>query len=235
MTQEIDKIKTKLNIQETEQKGTQKGFEFEDYCYDILSKIAKVYGDTVEKTGDETGLIDKKGDCVWTVATSGFKIVIEIKDETTLTLPYIKDQLNGGMENRAAQYGIFISKKTEALPKMIGLFNEYDNNKLVIALGSELEDEPIHEDLIRVAIGYALAKLRHDSGQSNSIDIGEIRAKIRGVEDKLNSFTQIKSKCTSISNDTTKIEEIAEEIKQDIATSIQEIASLVNNNSESDA
>ena len=89
------------------------------------------------------------------------------------------------------------------------------------------------EDLIRVAIGYALAKLRHDSGQSNSIDIGEIRAKIRGVEDKLNSFTQIKSKCTSISNDTTKIENIADEIKQDIATSIQEIAALVNNNSES--
>ena len=37
-----------------------------------------MYGDTVEKTGDETGLIDKKGDCVWTVATSGLKIVIEI-------------------------------------------------------------------------------------------------------------------------------------------------------------
>ena len=151
------------------------------------------------------------------MSASGLKIVFEMKDMKSITLPYIKEQLDGGMKNRAAQYGIFISRKTEALPNMVGLFNEYENNKLVIALGCELEDEPIHDDLIRIAVGWALTKLKNVSGQSSSINIGEIRAKIQGVEEKLNSFTQIKSKCTSISNDTEKIENIADEIKQEVS------------------
>ena len=205
---EIEKIKNKLNIQETEQRGTQKGFVFEDYCFERLSKLAKVFGDIIEPTGEVTGLIDKKGDYVWTVSASGLKIVFEMKDMKSITLPYIKEQLDGGMKNRAAQYGVFISRKTEALPKMVGLFNEYDNNKLVIALGSELEDETIHDDLIRVAVGWALTKLKLDSGQSSGIKPGEIRVKIQSVEEKLNSFTQIKSKCTSISKDTEKIEDL---------------------------
>ena len=52
---EIEKIKTKLNIKEAEQSGTQKGFDFEDYCEPILEKIAadSKLGEEVEKTGDK--------------------------------------------------------------------------------------------------------------------------------------------------------------------------------------
>ena len=36
-------------------KGTQKGFEFEEYCEKTLSSIAKMFGDRLEKTGETLG------------------------------------------------------------------------------------------------------------------------------------------------------------------------------------
>ena len=225
---EVEKIQTKLNIREAEQSGTQKGFDFEDYCQPILDSIAKVYGDTVVHTGDTQGLIDDKGDFVYTIKGLGSKIVLEMKDKTDITLPYIKDQLNGGMANRAAQFGIFISKKREALPNYVGIFNEYDDNKLVIALGSELEDEIIHDDLIRVAIGWARSKLKQQSGQSSKINTGKIRIKIQSVAEKMKNLTDVKTKCTGIENSTASIRSTVDTVQADIATDLKEILESMN-------
>ena len=225
---ELDKIKRKLNIQEVEQKGTQKGFDFEDYCQPILESVAKVFGDTADKTGDIQGLINDMGDFVYTIKDLGSKIVLEMKDMKPITLPYIKEQLDGGMTNRAAQYGIFVSKKREALPKYVGIFNEYDDNKLVIALGSELEDEIIHDDLIRVAIGWARSKLKQQSGQGSAIDTGKIRIKIQSVEEKMKNLTDVKTKCTGIENSTASIRSTVDTVQADIATDLKEILESMN-------
>ena len=225
---EVEKIKIKLNIREAEQRGTQKGFDFEDYCQPILESIAKVFGDKVEPTGDTEGLIDDKGDFVYTIKDLGSKIVLEMKDKEQITLPYIKEQLDGGMQNRAAQFGIFVSKKREALSNYVGLFNEYDNNKLVIALGSELEDEIIHDDLIRVAIGWARSKLKQESGQGSMIDTGKIRIKIQSVEEKMKNLTDVKTKCTGIENSTASIRSTVDTVQADIATDLKEILESMN-------
>jgi len=225
---EVEKIKIKLNIREAEQRGTQKGFDFEDHCQPILESIAKVFGDTVEPTGDTQDLKDKKGDFVYTIKDLGSKIVLEMKDKEQITLPYIKEQLDGGMQNRAAQFGIFVSKKREALPNYVGLFNEYDNNKLVIALGSELEDEIIHDDLIRVAIGWARSKLKQESGQGSGIDTGKIRIKIQSVEEKMKNLTDVKTKCTGIENSTASIRSTVDTVQADIATDLKEILESMN-------
>ena len=225
---ELEKIKNKLNIRETEQKGTQKGFDFEDYCQPILESVAKVFGDTVDKTGDIQGLIDDKGDFVYTIKDLGSKIVLEMKDKADINLPYIKEQLDGGMINRGAQYGIFISKKREALPQYVGIFNEYDDNKLVIALGSELEDEIIHDDLIRIAIGWARSKLKQASGQGSAIDTGKIRIKIDSVTEKMRDLSDVKTKCTSIVNSTKSIHNTIDKVEQAIAKDLEEIKKLMN-------
>ena len=226
---EVEKIQTKLNIREAEQSGTQKGFKFEDYCLPILESIANVFGDTVDPTGDTEGMIDKKGDFVYTIKDLGSKIVLEMKDMQQIDFPYIKAQLDGGMANRGAQYGIFVSKKREALPNYVGSFNDYDDNKLVIALGSELEDEIIHDDLIRVAIGWARSKLKQASGQGSGIDTGKIRIKIESVQKKMEKMENIKAKCTGIVNDTKEITGIVDEVRADITTDLKKILESMNN------
>ena len=225
---EVEKIKNKLNIHEVEEKTSGKGFKFEDYCLPILESIANVFGDTVEPTGDTEGMIDKKGDFVYTIKDLGSKIVLEMKDMQQIDFPFIKAQLDGGMANRGAQYGIFVSKKREALPNYVGSFNDYDDNKLVIALGSELEDEIIHDDLIRVAIGWARSKLKQQTGQGSAIDTGKIRSKIQSVEEKMKNLTDVKTKCTGIENSTASIRSTVDTVQADIATDIKEILESMN-------
>ena len=225
---EVEKIQTKLNIREAEQGGTKKGFDFEDYCQPILESIVKVFGDTVKPTGDTEGMIDKKGDFVYTIKDLGSKIVLEMKDMQQIDFPYIKAQLDGGMANRGAQYGIFVSKKREALPNYVGSFNDYDDNKLVIALGSELEDEIIHDDLIRVAISWARSKLKQASGQGSAIDTGKIRIKIESVQKKMEKLENIKTKCTGIVNDTKEITGIVDIVRADIDANLKEILKSMN-------
>ena len=75
----IQQLKMELGIGkavDTEhQKGTQKGVEFEEYCENIISDIANVYGDKLEPTGNTAGLIagSKKGDHVYIIEDTGKK------------------------------------------------------------------------------------------------------------------------------------------------------------------
>ena len=122
---------------------------------------------------------------------------------------------------------VFVTKQTD-LSKKVGRFNEYDGNKLVIVLGSELEDEVVHDELLRVAIGWARLKLKQQSGQGPTLDTGKIRTKIQSVEAKIAALTNVKSKCTSIENDTEAIRSIVASVKDDIAEDLEEITKLLN-------
>jgi len=226
--EEFEKIKTHLNIQEIKQKGTAKGGDFEEYCKPILEEIASNHGEDVIHTGKTPGPIGLVGDFVYTITNPELKIVLEMKTETgTITLPDIKKELAGGMENRSAQYGIFVSKHREAIPLKVGIFNEYEDNKLVIALGSELQDEIIHQSILKIAIGYARARLRQQSGQKSSIDTSKIRTKIQNIEAKYNDLSQILGSCSGIEKETVRIRGLVEIIHTDIEKSTKEITDLI--------
>ena len=226
--EEFEKIKTHLNIQEIKQKGTAKGGDFEEYCKPILEEIASNHGEDVVHTGKTPGPIGLVGDFVYTITNPELKIVLEMKTETgTITLPDIKKELAGGMENRSAQYGIFVSKHREVIPLKVGIFNEYEDNKLVIALGSELQDEIIHQSILKIAIGYARARLRQQSGQKVGIDPSKIRTKIQSIEAKYNDLSQILGSCSGIEKETVRIRGLVEIIHTDIEKSTKEITDLI--------
>ena len=226
--EEFEKIKTHLNIQEIKQKGTAKGGDFEEYCKPILEEIASNHGEDVVHTGKTPGPIGLVGDFVYTITNPELKIVLEMKTETgTITLPDIKKELAGGMENRSAQYGIFVSKHREAIPLKVGIFNEYEDNKLVIALGSELQDEIIHQSILKIAIGYARARLRQQSGQKVSVDTSKIRTKIQNITAKYNDLSQILASCSGIEKETVRIRGLVETIHTDIEKSTKEITDLI--------
>ena len=226
--EEFEKIKTHLNIQEVKQKGTAKGGDFEEYCKPILEEIASNHGEDVVHTGKTPGPIGLVGDLVYTITNPELKIVLEMKTETgTITLPDIKKELAGGMENRSAQYGIFVSKHRDAIPLKVGIFNEYEDNKLVIALGSELQDEIIHQSILKIAIGYARARLRQQSGQKVSVDTSKIRTKIQNIEAKYNDLSQILASCSGIEKETVRIRGLVKTIHTDIEKSTKEITDLI--------
>jgi hypothetical protein len=206
------------------QKGTQKGVEFEEYCGKIISEIAKQHGDKLEATGDTAGLIagSKKGDHVYTIVESGKKIVLEMKDYTDkMTQPYLEKQLKEAIENRGAEYGIIVSKRKSSFPDHVGIFQEYDNNKLCVALTTEeSEDAELQNELLAIALRWARLRLKQKSG---TVDSGLITQKISSVQRNMKKFSNIKTKCTSIKGTAEEIYEDLDDLRDLIKKDLEDI------------
>ena len=136
----IQQLAVDMNIAQAvkaeHQKGTGKGEEFEDYCEEIISEIAKQHGDRLANTAKTPGSIpgSKKGDHLYTIEETGKKIVLEMKDYTSpMSVPKLESYMNEAMRNREAEYGIVVSKRKSGFAKHVGIFQEFDN-KLFVAL-----------------------------------------------------------------------------------------------------
>ena len=117
LSEDMEKILQELKIDkattELKEKSTAKGGTHEDFVQQSLSKIA--VGDIVERTGEIVGMVPKSkvGDHVVTLKTnskiSDFKIVFESKSANTYnSSSAITKELTKAMENRGADFGIFV-------------------------------------------------------------------------------------------------------------------------------
>jgi hypothetical protein len=143
-------------------KGTQKGFEFEEYCEKTLSSIAKMFGDRLEKTGETVGLVEnsKKGDYVYTIKENDKKIVLEMKDYTRpQTTPSLEKYLNEAISNRGTDYAIVISKSAQGFSKEVGMFQEYGNKLFVALTPSDSDNSELHNELIVIAMRWSIQKI----------------------------------------------------------------------------
>ena len=206
------------------QKGTQKGVEFENYCEEIISEIAKHHNDRLESTANTTGIIEgsKKGDHVYTINDSGKKIVLEMKDYTSpISTPALERYMNEAIENRGAEYGIVISKRKSGFSKDVGLFQEYGNKLFVALTSEESEDAELQNELIVIALRWARLKLKQKSGSVNSSLIIE---KIENIQRIMKKFSNIKTKCTSIKGTADEISEDLEELRDTIKADLLEVS-----------
>jgi predicted transcriptional regulator with HTH domain len=198
------------------QKGTQKGIEFEEYCEEIISEIAKHHNDRLESTGTTTGLIEgsKKGDHVYTIKDSGKKIVLEMKDYTSpQSTPKLERYMNEAIENRGAEYGIVISKRKNGFSKDVGIFQEYGNKLFVALTTEESENVELQNELLVIALRWARLRLKQKSG---TVDSSLIIEKIENVQRNMKKFSSIKAKCTNIKGISDEISEDLEELRETI-------------------
>tara|TARA_Y100000996_G_C22458259_1_gene616883 strand:- start:54 stop:1022 length:969 start_codon:yes stop_codon:yes gene_type:complete len=205
-------------------KGTQKGFEFEEYCEKTLSSIAKMFGDRLEKTGETVGLVEnsKKGDYVYTIKENDKKIVLEMKDYTRpQTTPSLEKYLNEAISNRGTDYAIVISKSAQGFSKEVGMFQEYGNKLFVALTPSDSDNSELHDELIIIAMRWARQKLVK---KSSEFDSAIIQDKIKNVERTMKKFSNIKTKCTSISNISQEISGDVQELRTAIKTDLEEIS-----------
>ena len=205
-------------------KGTQKGFEFEEYCEKTLSSIAKMFGDRLEKTGETVGLVEnsKKGDYVYTIKENDKKIVLEMKDYTRpQTTPSLEKYLNEAISNRGTDYAIVISKSAQGFSKEVGMFQEYGNKLFVALTPSGSDNSELHDELIIIAMRWARQKLVK---KSSEFDSAIIQDKIKNVERTMKKFSNIKTKCTSISNISQEISGDVQELRTAIKTDLEEIS-----------
>ena len=220
MTDMFHKLGVELGInqavQKEHEKGTQKGVEFEEYCEEHISNIAKHHNDRLEATGNTTGIIpgSKKGDFVYTIEDSGKKIVLEMKDYASpQSTPKLERYMNDAIENRGAEYGIVISKRKNGFSKDVGVFQEYGNKLFVALTTEESENVELQNELLVIALRWARLRLKQKSG---TIDSSLIIEKIENVQRSMKKFSSIKAKCTNIKGISDEISEDLEELRETI-------------------
>ncbi len=135
---------------------------FEEEVHAILSRIVRQRkGVELEATGTSMGGLSnsKNGGFVIRFAENpASPLAIETKDEARITLLELSRTLEKTLENQGAAYAILVCKSVEALPESVGWFNEYGNNKLVVALGASGSGQ-VREEVLNIAITWARLRI----------------------------------------------------------------------------
>ena len=220
-----EKLGINAAVEEEKEKGTQKGFDFEDWCEPKLEWIAQIHSDKLERTGKMPGRLapSLQGDFVITLGDINKKIVFEMKNKGNIGLKDIQKELKGAIENRGADYGIFVAKNKENLPKMVGWFNEYDGNHLVCAVENKDGESMIDGEIIHIAYKWARAKLRLEDSSGKKLDPTIIIEKTGEIQEKIKEMRNIKSQCTKIENSTKIIRETADETEISVKKDLEKI------------
>ncbi|WP_435143778.1 hypothetical protein [Halobaculum sp. P14] len=203
LKQEIEEVKEKLTEEaareEVREKTALKGFDFEETVAEILSDIVRQTPSNVEDTSEQTGELSdsKKGDFVVTLGDTKQRIVVEAKNgafEGT-----IDSQMTTAIENRDADYGIFVASSVEYLPRtQVGWFSEVDQNYVVVAL-SEDSDEEIDPRFLKFAYHWARTRSQLSAVDAgDDIDMEAVQSEISGMEEAITDFKKIRTQRTNM-------------------------------------
>ena len=237
MRNEISGLRQDYGIKNAEDKIISKtplkGADFEETCYEILSKAAKITGDSLEDTTSVTGKLKacKKGDYVLTLRDCKKKITFDVKDVGSINTTKILEVLAGSIENREASYGVLIVKSPDAVPKSIGAFNEIGDNMLVCAIGNG-DEETIHDELLIMALRYAKMRILSQNTNSKQVDAGVIQEKMDNIRKKIGKFRTIKSNCTNIEKSTKDIRITTQSLEDEINDELDSVDRSLENGKE---
>jgi hypothetical protein len=180
-------------------KSTAKGADFEEIVDELLGAVARGSGDTLERTGTETGasMGSKKGDFVLTLnseATAGaeLRIVVECKDRY-VSGRSMRDELREAKANRDAAVALVVFTTAHA-PAGIAPFDVRAGDVYCV-IDPAAPDGATLEASVRLARLLALQTLReHDV----ELDAAAVAAALNGVREQLEMIRALKQTLTSI-------------------------------------
>ncbi|SFR36083.1 hypothetical protein SAMN04487947_0416 [Halogeometricum rufum] len=217
-----EKIEEEFTAAETESEMRQqtrlKGDEFEETVDDLLAELVRGTSHEYEFTGDTIGeLTDRKvGDFVLTLEETGQRIVIEAKSDKSYSQPEIKKELDDAIENRDADYGIIVFECEDYVPNKVGYFQEFERDRLSIALSEDEDAEEVEPGYLRIAFSWAKTRAIQQYADSDTdFDAEVVQTNISEVEDAIGRFSTIRSKTTSLVKTANEIDEQLEEIEND--------------------
>lgn len=226
LKEEIDGIRDKLVEEETEEvlrgKTPLKGEDFEETVEDMLTDWTYHTQHSYEYTGGTSGELSGRdvGDFVLELGDVDQRIVIEAKSDQSYTEPKIKEEMADAIENRNADYGIFLVESEAYVPDKVGYLQEYEEF-VVVCLSQEHADD-VDPRLFHIGLNWArmrAAQAGMETGEDLDPEI--IQTKVEAAADAIDRFSSVKSKCTTIKKNANGIEatldEIANEVKAQLA------------------
>ena len=171
------------------ERGTAKGFDFEDEVEDLLRAQARpIGGCIVERTGHLGGALGshcRVGDFTFTLP-DGTSVAVEAKNSARIALTGstgILDELDQAMSNRRATWALCVSR-VDAFPREVGSFAVYGNRILVVEAGDVT--------LTGVALRWIAAATRAANGDQALADTGAALDGLQRIRDLAQHFSRSK-------------------------------------------
>lgn len=190
-----------------------KGPRFEELVHLRLSHLAQPFGDDLAAVGTGNGG-SKAGDFLVTVNGSGKRVVVEARDRKQMSLPAIKHDLEREMKERGADVALYVSSRTEMLPRHVGEFQIY-GEKLV----TTLDNLPIAYRVARV-----MALMEAPDGE---LDIAELRGVLSKIKEAAQSLRKVKGKASQIETLINGIQSDSEETERAILGLVAQAETLL--------
>jgi hypothetical protein len=202
-------------------RGTRKGFEYEDAVEEALRESVRSSGCVVERTGRIKGDLGAEtlvGDFVVTLP-SGRRIVIEAKNTARITLTGkdgILEELERAMANRSAEFAVCASAR-EAFPKEVGPLGVYGNRILIVDEG----------DGTMLAVALRLAEMmleQNTARRAADIDRGFLQDRMQRLRQLAQLFTNNRRSLTDIKTSVENVHGSLEQIRSELLFLVDEIS-----------
>jgi hypothetical protein len=207
---------------EEAERGTMKGFEYEDEVEEALRSCARQIGATVERTSRSSGDIDRAvGDFV-VEFDSGVRVAVEAKNKRSLSLTGssgILEELDLAMSNRDAAVAICVSKHPDAFPKEVGPINVYGRRVLVT--------DPGDGTMVWVALRWARQLAAQSSPTTVEFDAEAVRDGLQRLNQLAERFRSNRSHLTQIKSSVVAVHESLGDMRRDLLDLADDLAAEI--------
>lgn len=214
---------TAINIEK--QKGTSKGFVFEEEVHKTLQTLASFYENNIILVGGKSGTESKKGDIMIELENKK-NIIVECKDSSSYSSKKTIDEINDSIDNRKSSYGIFLFAKRDEMPRELCPIKITDKYLITYY------DEDNSYFAYRIARLFVL-RSREDS--EDKINFEKISSELNTIEDNFKSIDAIQTKVTTIINSGEYVRENLKSVREKIDGSITKIKNALGEKFEEEA
>jgi hypothetical protein len=189
-----------------------KGVAFEENVMEFLARLAQSRNDSVERVGNTPGIGNsKKGDLIYLEGVTQARIAIECKDYSASFAP---SKIAGIMEevlnNREADFGIFLVRNQDCLPESFGTFHV--STKFIACSIEYLE----------IAIKFAALRLQaeHLSKGTEQVDFGKVQRCLQAASREIEQLDTLLTSCSSAQKSIQKVSDAIARLKVSVGESL---------------
>jgi hypothetical protein len=207
-------------------RSTAKGRPYEEAVYEAVDAIAQARGDDCDAVGDLPGSGGRKGDVLVGVEGAAgpprARIVFEAKNAYVPKNKAVAE-LDSAMEQRDADYGVWVVPSEELLPGHGAQLREVNGDKLFVVFDAD------EGGRLGLEVAYSLARARTLMASSNGdgLDGGALRTEVERALAAMDDVRRIKSQLTSASGGIDAARRILDEMADRVRAHLAQIDELV--------
>ena len=192
-----DEREAQLELAAEREKGTAKGRSYEEAVYEAVEQIAAGADDCAQPVGDLPGTGGRKGDAIVAIEGAvgparGF-LVFEAKDRREGRKKALAE-LDAALDQRAAQFGVWVVPSVEELPAGVRDLREVDGNKLFVVFSPE---EPGGRAGLELAYKLARARVLLARTEVEGLDADALSDRVELARRALEDVRRIKGQLTA--------------------------------------